>query len=351
MYTFCDKGGEELSLRPEGTAAVIRAVISNGLTQSLPLKLISDGPMMRYERPQKGRTRQFHQVSVECLGIASPLADVETIALGAQILEKIGILKRVKLEINTLGDKAGRDLYRQKLVDYLTPLSAHLSPDSQVRLLSNPLRILDSKNMRDQELLEKAPDFLAGLSIESRKFFDEVCKGLERLRVVYTFNPRIVRGLDYYCHTAFEFTTTEIGSQGAVLAGGRYDGLVSQMGGPEIAGVGWAMGVDRVALMLETLPSQVRPVAVIAVGDDTIIASFDIAMALRAESVVVHFSHSGTMAKRMKSADRVKAVAAVIIGENEIASGQATVRHLDGGEQNLVAFADLRAYLMNTFKL
>lgn len=350
MYTFEDRGGESITLRPEGTASVVRAVISNGLTQSLPLKLIYDGPMMRYERPQKGRTRQFHQVGVECLGINDPLVDVETIALGAQILEELGVLSRTVLEINTLGDTQSRQVYRQALVDYFTPLSSQLSTDSQARLSRNPLRILDSKDPQDQEWLKGAPVFGDYLSDDSRKSFEKVCEGLSRLGIAYKHNPFLVRGLDYYCHTAFEFTTAELGSQSAVLAGGRYDGLVAQMGGPDMPGVGWAMGIDRIALMVTEAPSQPRPIAVIAIGEEASETAFLLAMGLRKQGVMVEFPYTGNMGKRMKQADKVNACAAVLVGEDEIAASKATVRNLDTGDQALVAFDGLKEYLSGAFK-
>ena len=350
MYTFDDRGGESLTIRPEGTAGVVRAMISNGLTQSLPLKWIYDGPMMRYERPQKGRTRQFHQIGVECLGIADPLVDVETIALGAQILEQLGVLSRTVLEINTIGDTASRQAYRQALVDYFNPLSSHLSSDSQMRLNRNPLRILDSKNPEDQKLIADAPIFDHYLSATSRDIFDTVCCGLDALRLPYKRNPLLVRGLDYYCHTAFEFITTDLGSQGAILAGGRYDGLVAQMGGPETPGVGWAMGMDRVALMLNQTPLQPRPIAVIAVGEEARTAAFELTMNLRRQGMMIQFSYSGNMGKRMKWADKANACAAILVGTDEIAASQATVRNLDTGDQKAVAFAHLKDYLLNTFE-
>jgi histidyl-tRNA synthetase len=350
MYTFDDRGGDSITLRPEATAGIVRAVISNSLTQSMPLKLITDGAMMRYERPQKGRTRQFHQLDVECLGIADPLVDVETIALGAQILEQLGVLHRSTLEINTIGDIASRAAYRQALVNYFTPLSKHLSSDSQMRLTKNPLRILDSKDPQDRELITDAPIFDHYLNDISQENFNKVCHGLDALQISYKRNSHLVRGLDYYCHTAFEFVTTDLGSQGALLAGGRYDGLVAQLGGPETPGVGWAMGIDRIVLMLDKAPPQPRPIAVIAVGDEVLEPTFQLAMNLRKHGLMVEFSFSGNMGKRLKRADKANACAAVIVGTDEIAAAQATVRNLDTGDQNLVAFAALKDYLVSNFK-
>jgi histidyl-tRNA synthetase len=350
MYTFDDRGGDSITIRPEGTAGVARAVISNGLTQSMPLKLFYNGPMMRYERPQKGRTRQFHQIGVECFGISDPLVDVETMALGAQVLEQLGILNRSILEINTIGDAPSRNAYRKALVDYFTPLSTHLSADSQMRLSKNPLRILDSKAPQDQEFVANAPNFDRYLNDLSQDNFSKVCKGLDALGIPYKRNPLLVRGLDYYCHTAFEFTTTDLGSQGALLAGGRYDGLVAQLGGPETPGVGWAMGVDRIALMLDQTPPVSRPIAVVAVGDETMEAAFQLTMDLRKQGIKVEFAYSGNVGKRMKRADKVNACAAILLGADEIATQQATLRNLDTGEQNLIAFAALKDYLVGTFK-
>jgi len=350
MYTFDDRGGDSITIRPEGTAGVARAVISNGLTQSMPLKLMYRGPMMRYERPQKGRTRQFHQIGVECLGISDPLVDVETMALGAQILEQLGVLNRAILEINTIGDMASRHAYRQALVDYFTPLSGQLSEDSQMRLSKNPLRILDSKHPQDQAFIAKAPRFDHYLNDLSQDIFGQVCQGLDTLGISYKRNPLLVRGLDYYCHTAFEFTTTDLGSQGALLAGGRYDGLIGQLGGPETPGVGWAMGIDRIALMLAQAPLSSRPIAVVAIGDETKEAAFQLTMGLRKEGIKVEFSYSGNVGKRMKRADKANACAAIMLGADEIAAQQATVRNLDTGEQNMIAFTALKDYLVGTFK-
>lgn len=350
MYSFDDRGGDSITIRPEFTAGIVRSVISNGLTQSMPLKLICDGPLMRYERPQKGRTRQFHQINVECLGIADPLVDVETIALGAQILDQLGVLSKTTLQINTIGDTLSRNAYRQALIDYFTPFSDQLSPDSKTRLTRNPLRILDSKAPEDQNLTADAPVFSEYLSDLAQDFFTSVCGGLDLLGIVYKHNPLLVRGLDYYCHTAFEFTTTELGSQDAILAGGRYDGLVGQMGGPETPAIGWAMGIDRIALMVKEAPLQPRPISVIAVGDEVMEQAFQLSMILRKQGIMVDFSYSGNMGKRLKRADKANACAAILVGADEIAAAQATVRNLDTGEQNLVAFAGLKDYLVDTFK-
>jgi len=239
MYTFEDRGGDSLTLRPEGTAGVCRALVSNGLTQgNLPRKVFYAGPMFRYERPQKGRFRQFHQIGAEILGTAEPLADAEVIAMGWQIIQQLGIDDGVVLEINTLGDSMSRDAYRAALVAYFRQHAASLSADSQARLEKNPMRILDSKDEGDRRLVAAAPTIDAHLTPHAKEFFDKVLGYLEQFGVPYRRNPRIVRGLDYYSHTAFEFVTDRLGAQGTVMGGGRYEGLVQEMGGPPTPAVG-----------------------------------------------------------------------------------------------------------------
>ncbi|MCP5366880.1 MAG: histidine--tRNA ligase [Hyphomicrobiales bacterium] len=336
MYTFEDKGGERITLRPENTASVVRAFLSNGLQQQLPLKYFYNGPMFRYERPQKGRQRQFHQVGVELLGVAQPQGDVEVIATGAQILDQLGIAGDVELEINSLGDTASRDAYREKLVAYFEGHLSALSEESRERLTRNPLRILDSKDEGDRALVAEAPLMTDSLNADSRVFFDTVLEGLETAGVPYRLNPRLVRGLDYYCHTAFEFTTTTLGAQGAVIAGGRYDGLVQQMGGPPTPGVGWAAGIERLAMMAGDPPPPPRPIAVIPVGAEAQTAALGLAQRLRRAGFAVDMAYSGNMGKRMKRANRIEARAAVILGTDELARSAATLRDMDTGEQSEV---------------
>ena len=266
MYTFTDRSGAEVTLRPEGTAGVARAVISGGLAQRMPLKYFYAGPMFRYERPQKGRLRQFHQIGVELLGVGEPIGDVEVIALGAAILEELGVAGQTRLELNTLGNTGSREAYRGVLVDYLEARRDELSEDSISRLARNPLRILDSKNPGDRTVVAEAPLLADSLDAESADFFASVRAGLDRLGIAYTLNPRLVRGLDYYCHTAFEFTTDALGAQGAVIAGGRYDGLVAQMGGPQTAGIGWAGGIERLSMLADEPEPPPRPIALVPVG-------------------------------------------------------------------------------------
>lgn len=345
MYTFTDRSGAEVTLRPEGTAGVARAVISGGLAQHMPLKYFYAGPMFRYERPQKGRLRQFHQIGVELLGVAEPVGDVEVIALGAAILEELGVAARTTLELNTLGNTDSREAYRRVLVDYLEARRDELSEESLSRLARNPLRILDSKNAGDREVVADAPLLGDSLDAESAEFFASVRAGLERLGIAYTLNSRLVRGLDYYCHTAFEFTTDALGAQGAVIAGGRYDGLVAQMGGPETAGIGWAGGIERLSMLTDEPDPAPRPIALVPVGAEAEIETLALADRLRRAGLVIELGYRGSLRRRLSRADRLNACAAVILGEDELAREVATVRDLDSGEQEEVALSALAGRL------
>jgi histidyl-tRNA synthetase len=345
MYSFTDRGGEMLTLRPEGTAGVARALMSGGLSQHLPLKYFYHGPMFRYERPQKGRMRQFHQIGVELLGVAQPLGDVEVIALGAQILDEIGVLAHTTLELNTLGDSESRQSYRKVPVAYFEGHRDRLSEDSRERLTRNPLRILDSKDEGDRRIVAEAPLFADHLNAASRDFFAEVKAGLDALGIAYHLNPRLVRGLDYYCHTAFEFTTDQLGAQGTVMGGGRYDGLVGIMGGPETPGVGWAAGIERLALLLKSPPAPPRPIAVVPIGGETANEALKLAVALRRDGYVVELGYGGNVGKRMKRANKLNARAAVIIGTDELARQAVTLRDLDTGDQEEVPVAALKERL------
>jgi histidyl-tRNA synthetase len=346
MYTFTDRGGEEVTLRPENTAGVVRAVLSNGLTQSTPLKYFYSGPMFRYERPQKGRFRQFHQIGVELLGVAQPQADIEVIALGWRILKELGIAGSVELQVNTLGDPDSRVRYRTILVDYYSAHCSQLSEDSLRRLASNPLRILDSKDPGDIEVNASAPIYDMYLNEASNDFFRRVLAGVGRLGIVeMKHNPRLVRGLDYYTHTVFEFVTTELGSQGTVLAGGRYDGLVEVMGGPAMPGVGWAAGIERLAMLAGEPPAPPRPIAIVPIGAVAEAQTPALAEELRNVGLVVDLGYSGNVQRRMRRADRLGARAAVLLGDDEIAAGVATLRDLDSGAQSTVPLAELAARL------
>ena len=341
MYCFQDRGGESLTLRPEGTAGVVRAFISEGMQQNLPVKMYYAGPMFRYERPQKGRQRQFTQFGVELLGVEVPQADIEVIAMAYEFIESLGLSGTVTVEINSLGDKESRDAYRAKLVAYLKENYDKLSEDSKTRLDKNPLRVLDSKEECDKAVVAGAPLYQDSLNENSKNFFNAVLKGLDNLGIRYRVNNRLVRGLDYYSHTVFELITDKLGAQGTVLAGGRYDGLVEQMGGGKVSGIGWACGVERLSMLLEEDVSLPRPVAVIPVGEDTNDKALQIACQLRKAGFRVEQAYGGNLKKRMMKANKVNAEKAIIIGSEELAAGNVTVKNLDNGEQRMVSLDNL----------
>ncbi len=341
MYTFQDRGGDSVTLRPENTAGICRALLSNGLTQSLPQKVFYAGPMFRYERPQKGRYRQFHQIGAELIGAPEPLADAEIIALGWHILQALGIADSVMLELNTLGDAASRDAYRTTLVEYFTRHKAQLSADSLTRLEHNPLRILDSKDPGDKALVADAPTIYASLTPEAASFYDGLKTHLAQFGVPFRENPRIVRGLDYYSHTAFEFVTEQLGAQGTVMAGGRYDGLMQQMGGPAIPAVGWAAGVERLAMLLAAPPSVPAPVAIIPVGDGQMDAAIAFLQGCRRSDIKAELAYRGNLKRRMERANRIGARLALILGEAETQRGVAQLKDLRTGEQRELSFQDV----------
>ena len=341
MYCFEDRGGESLTLRPEGTAGVVRAFISEGMQQNLPVKLYYAGPMFRYERPQKGRQRQFTQFGCELLGVETPQADIEVISMAYEFVENLGLAGTVTVEINSLGDAESRNAYRSKLVTYLKEHIDELSEDSKNRLEKNPLRVLDSKEECDKQVVANAPLYADSLNEASAKFFADVLHGLDNLGIKYRVNNRLVRGLDYYSHTVFELVTDKLGAQGTVLAGGRYDGLVEQMGGGHVAGIGWACGVERLSMLLDAAPTLPRPIAVIPVGEDTQDEAIQIAYKLRRAGYRVEHSYTGNMKKRMIKANKVNACTAVIIGSDELSAQKITLKDLDKGEQKTVALADL----------
>jgi histidyl-tRNA synthetase len=345
MYIFEDKKGRSLTLRPEGTAGVARAFISGLRSEPLPLKLFYQGPMFRYERAQKGRQRQFHQFGVELLGVDGPAGDVEVIAMGAQILGALGVLDKAILEINTLGDQESRKNYLKVLVDYFERHESSLSTESRDRLKQNPLRILDSKDTGDIGIVADAPRIEDHLNSASRNFFETVRQGLNGLKIAYVHNPYLVRGLDYYCHTAFEFTASPLGAQNAVLAGGRYDGLIETMGGPSISGTGWAAGVERLALMIDAPPPPAPAIAVIPVGEDAEAEALIQAQRLRHAGFGVDLGFSGNLKKRLDKANKARAAAAVILGPDELAKDVATVRDMETGEQTEVPLSSLQDHL------
>ncbi len=326
MYTFSDRGGEEITLRPEGTASVVRALLSNSLTQQLPLKYCYYGPMFRYERPQRGRYRQLHQFGVEFFGVDNPCADVEMLDLAQQILDRLEI--NASLHLNTIGDSQSRDAYRVALIEYFSKYRSELSEDSQQRLDKNPMRILDSKDLNDKRIAEDAPKISAHLTVSAAQFFEKVCEGLEVLGIKYTLDPTLVRGLDYYTHTAFEFKSNDLGAQDAVLGGGRYDGLVQHMGGPSIPAVGWGMGVDRIALLLENRAfAKPVPIVIIVIGD-YFSKALQLAKAFREKGNVCEILYKTNPGKAFKDADKLGARFAIIIGEEETKTNTVKVKDL-----------------------
>jgi histidyl-tRNA synthetase len=345
MYTFSDRGGDSLTLRPENTAGICRALVTNGLTQSLPQKVFYAGPMFRYERPQKGRYRQFTQIGAELIGAAEPVADAEIIALGWDILTRLGLAADVILELNTLGDTESRDAYRAALIAHFTAHRDKLSKDSQDRLEKNPLRILDSKEEADRALVAASPTIEPYLTEPAAKFYAGVKNALQNFGVPFRENPRIVRGLDYYSHTAFEFVTTRLGAQGTVMAGGRYDGLIAEMGGPQTPAVGWAAGVERLSMLLTDFPAAPRPVAIIPLGEAAEAAALPLLQTLRHAGIRAEMAYRGNMKRRMERANKTGARAAVIIGDEELAKGVASVKDLAAGTQSEIALTGLAAHL------
>lgn len=344
-YNFTDRGGESFTLRPENTAGVVRAMISNGLTQSLPLKYFYAGPMFRYERPQKGRMRQFHQIGIEYLGPTEALADAEIIACGARVLADLGVLDKCTLHLNSLGDSESRTAYRAALVAFFTQHEAALSPDSQARLQTNPLRILDSKDANDRALLVDAPRLQDHLNETSRAHFTGVTAALDRAGINWQFDPLLVRGLDYYCHTAFEFITDALGAQGTVLGGGRYDGLSEMLGGPAVAGVGWAAGVERLAMLVGDVMPAAPKIAVVSAEAAADAAAFALAETLRSAGFAVDLPTSGNMGKKMKKADKAGVTIALIMGGAEIEAGTVQLRNLGDGSQSEVQSEQIIATL------
>jgi histidyl-tRNA synthetase len=353
MYTFADRNDESLTLRPEGTAGCVRAVIQEGLLGT-PQRLWYAGPMFRYERPQRGRQRQFHQVGVEAFGIATPDIDAELILLSARLWRQLGILDSVQLELNSIGSNSARARYREALVSFLELHREALDEDSQRRLHSNPLRILDSKNPDTQALLDGAPALADYLDDESRTDFARLRELLDAAGVAYRVNPRLVRGLDYYNKTVFEWVTHRLGAQGTICAGGRYDGLVAQLGGKPTPGIGFAMGMERLVLLLAETGragelGQAADVYAVAVGDAAATAARAQVEALRdalPELRIVQHVGGGSFRSQMKRADKSGARLALIWGEDEVRQGSCAVKSLrEPGGQESVAVAGLPAYI------
>ena len=357
MYSFSDRGDRSCTLRPEGTASVVRAAVQHGLLSQGTQKLWYSGPMFRYERPQAGRQRQFHQIGVEWLGAGSARSDVEVIALAWDLLAQLGV-GGLELEINSLGTPEDRQAYRQALVAWLEQRMDQLDPDSQARLTTNPLRILDSKNPETQALLEQAPTLADALSPDSRHRFAAVQEGLTALGIPYRLNPRLVRGLDYYGHTAFEITSDQLGAQATVCGGGRYDGLIGQLGGPATPAIGWALGMERLLLVLEAAAQAdpqgpaarlVRPPApdayLVNRGDRAESAGLSLARALRQHGLMVELDSSGSaFGKQFKRADRSGARWALVLGDEEVERGEVRLKPLNQqSEESTVALSGIAA--------
>ncbi|MGI0485021.1 histidine--tRNA ligase [Pantanalinema rosaneae CENA516] len=347
MYTFKDRGDRSITLRPEGTAGVVRSYIEHGLaTQGSVQRLWYVGPMFRYERPQAGRQRQFHQIGVEVLGSPSARADAEAIAIATEILQTLG-LKNLELNLNSIGSPDDRRTYREALVAYLTPYKDDLDPDSQDRLTRNPLRILDSKNARTQEILASAPSILEQLSPESAQRFAQVQQLMTDLGIRYTLNPKLVRGLDYYTHTVFEIQSSDLGAQATVCAGGRYDGLVAELGGAATPAVGWAIGLERLIILLQQLsprPTATIDFYMVSRGNHAEAQALMLAQQLRRLDFKVELDLSGSaFGKQFKRADRSGAAACLILGDAEAETKTVQLKWLASGEQQAIAQADLIA--------
>tara|TARA_B100000989_G_C19522170_1_gene464764 strand:+ start:249 stop:1487 length:1239 start_codon:yes stop_codon:yes gene_type:complete len=337
-YIFKDRNEDKLMLRPEGTSGIVRAFLNAGLVQDIPQRFSYYGPMFRYERPQKGRLRQFKQFGIECLGISSSMADIEVISLGYDFLDKLKIINQIDLKINTLGDFDSRQKFRNALITYFKDYQAKLSKDSIRRLKVNPLRILDSKDHEDQKIIRNAPNILEFLNLESKTRFEKICKGLDHLNIKYDIDQNLVRGLDYYSHTAFEFVTNELGSQGTVLAGGRYDGLSKMLGGPDVPGVGWAAGIERLVLLVSN--ESVNKTDVVLMGQ---VESFNyyllpIMKKLIQKGFKCEIIYTGNLSKKLKRANKIKASYAIILGEEEISKKVFKFKDLTSGFEELLNF-------------
>ena len=330
MYTFPDRGDRSCTLRPEGTASVVRAVLEHGLLNQGTQRLWYGGPMFRYERPQAGRQRQFHQMGIECIGLDSPRSDVEVIAIAWDFLHALG-LDGLALELNTLGTAEDRKKYRAQLVEWLEGRYESLDHDSQQRLKTNPLRILDSKNPQTQALLKDAPILQNSLSVESSDRFIAVRNFLEPLQIPYKINPRLVRGLDYYCHTAFEITSEHLGSQATVCGGGRYDGLIEQLGGPSAPAIGWAIGMERLTMLLGDFKAGVSVPDAYLVNKGGVAERKALVLArqLRTANLTIELDSSGSaFGKQFKRANRSGATWVIVLGDDEVNSGQVRLKKL-----------------------
>jgi len=355
MYTFADRNGDNMTLRPEGTASCVRAAQEHGLTYNQVQRLWYHGPMFRYERPQKGRQRQFHQFGAEVYGLDGPDVDAELIIMTARLWRRLGLQGAVTLQLNTLGSAAARAAYRTDLVAFLQLNMESLDADSQRRVTTNPLRVLDSKDANTQALLDGAPDFYGYLDDESRVHFQRLRELLDAAGISYEVNPRLVRGLDYYCKTVFEWVTDKLGAQGTVCGGGRYDGMIEQLGGKPTPAVGWAMGVERMILLLQEMQQepaglgQQADVYLAHMGDAATVRTMQLAEQLRTEISglrLLWHCGGGSLKNQMKKADRCGAKLVLIMGEDELAQGQIQIKPLQGqGEQQSISLDQVSAYV------
>lgn len=348
VYKFPDRGDNFLTLRPEFTAAVVRALISNGvLQQVLPCKLFSFGPIFRYDRPQKGRQRQFNQVNFEVFGEENLFCDVELVALANDFLQDLAILDKTKLQINSLGCVQTKNNYEEALKGYFSQFKDELSDDSKLRLVKNPLRILDSKDQKDIKLLLDAPKIADFYSSEAKKRFDDILNLLSKLGINYEVNQRLVRGLDYYSSTVFEFVTDHEGAQNTVLAGGRYDNLVEKMGGKNMPAIGFAAGVERLMLLAQFNLEEKRTIAVNYISENEKTYAFEIAQKLRNSGLNVEFTLAGNFKKQMKRASQNNSRFVVIIGEDEMKNGELVVKDFDNSSEEKVKVENLVTYFKN----
>lgn len=348
MYSFKDRNGEFMTLRPEGTAGIARHFITENLHQHLPLRFLYQGPFFRYERPQKGRLRQFHQVGIELLGEETPRGDIECISFACLFFKKLDLLKDLTLEINSIGDLESRNFYIEALVEYLKPLKNKLSETSRKRLKKNPLRILDSKEEQDIEVVKSAPSIEEFLNKRSKEFLTNVLKGLDSLNISWTRNPCLVRGLDYYNHCVFEFKSQKLGAQNTVLAGGRYDRLIEIMadGGDRVHGIGWGAGIERISLLLNKELSSPRPVSLVPLGEEAEALALKLAWDLRQEGFTIfHPRSTGNLSKKMKRANQMKSQFAVIFGPEEIKNKNLSVKNLDTEKQIPVSIDQILDFL------
>ncbi|KJV57096.1 histidine--tRNA ligase [Orientia chuto str. Dubai] len=352
MYTFLDKSSRSISLRPEFTAGIMRAVIHNNLQyQKIPLKYFSSGPAFRYDNPQAGRQRQFHQINLECIGDSSPFSDVELILLAQDIFKALNLINRVNLEINSLGCIESRSKYQQALVEYFSKYRTELSIDSQRRLIENPLRILDSKNLHDQKISASAPNIYDYYTIDAKNYFNKVLEYLEFCGIKYSINTNLVRGLDYYCHTVFEYVLTEVGTQSSVLGGGRYDGLFEQMGGKwvkkTLPAVGFAAGIERLALLTNYNLVNTRPIVIIPINEENNQHAIMLLQKLRNNNIVTVIDLQGNVSKRLNQANSINARKVIFIGSTEIHKQNYKIKDLDTSEECVIMHNEILNYLQN----